>query len=165
MKPTRLYILGCCLCVLSGSALAINRCTDPHGKVVFQDKPCPSSSVTKTIKPSMRNTAASPGGDILLTDVTFAHKAFTIGLPKRWQVTVRQANSSAASTIRATSEQGDPILLLMSFLLKRQSVGMDTVVLDRIMQGIHEQHSANPDEQRVASIPINPVFLKAWARC
>ena len=28
------------------------------------------------------------------------------------------------------------------------------------MQGIHERHSANPDERRVSSIPIKPVFAK-----
>ena len=161
MKYTQLFIFACCLCLSSWSALAINRCTDANGKVAFQDKPCPLSSTTETIKPNISNITTTANDGVQLKEVAIgSNKTFTVGLPEGWQVTVQPTGAEATLTLRAVPEQGDALLLLMSFLPKRQSVGIDAMVLDRIMQGIHEQHSVNPDERRLASIPIKPVFAK-----
>ena len=35
---------------------------------------------------------------------------------------------------------------------------MDSAVLDQIMQGIHERHTANPAEAQVSSRAIKPLF-------
>ena len=161
MKFTHLFIFGCCLCLSSWSALAINRCTDANGKIAFQDKPCPVSSTAETIKPSISNITATAKDGVQLKEIAIGiNKTFTVGLPESWQATVQPAGPDATLTLRAVPEQGDALVLLMSFLPKRQSVGMDSMVLDRIMQGIHERHSVNPDERRLSSIPIKPVFSK-----
>jgi Domain of unknown function (DUF4124) len=163
MKSTQLYILASCLCLClySWSALAINRCTDANGKVAFQDKPCPVSSTTEKIKQNFSNTTTTIKHGVQLKDVTIgSNKTFTVGLPDSWQVTVQHAGAEATRTLRAVPEKGDALVLLMSFLPKRQSVGVDAMVLDRIMQDIHERHSVNPDERRLASTPIKPVFAK-----
>jgi hypothetical protein len=161
MKSTLLFVFGCCLCLSSWSALAINRCTDANGKVAFQDKPCPASSTTETITPSNSNgvTTAEDGVQLKKVDIG-SNKTFTVGLPEGWQVAVQPAGPDATISLRAVPERGDALVLLMSFIPERQAVGMDAMVLDRIMQGIHEQHSVNPDERRLASIPIEPLFAK-----
>lgn len=161
MNSTQLFVFGCILSLFSSNSLAINRCTDAKGNVAFQDKPCPASSTTETIKPSIRNIATTVENGVQLKEIDIGNnKTFTVALPESWQITVQPAGPDAALTLRAIPDRGDALLLLMTFLPKRQSVGMDTMVLDRIMQGIHEQHSINPDEQRLASIPIKPVFSK-----
>jgi hypothetical protein len=85
-------------------------------------------------------------------------KAFTIGIPGDWQSSIESAAELDAPTLRAVPVQGAHLILLMTFIPKRQTVGMDAVVLDKIMQGIHEQHAGNPAETRVASRAINPIF-------
>jgi len=161
MKLTQLFICGCCLCLSSWSALAINRCTDASGKVAFQDKPCPLESTAKTIQPSASKLLASTKNGVQLKEVSIGiNRTFTVGLPEDWQATVQPTDAGTAVTLRAVPAQGDTLILLMSFLPKRQSMNMDSMVLDRIMQGIHERHGVNPDERRLASIPIDPVFAK-----
>ena len=160
MKPTQAFVFACCLCLFSWNALAINRCTDGDGKVSFQDKPCPVNSSAVTIEPRVSNGAKSSKG-VQLKDVSIgSNKKFTVGLPDDWIVTVKPASGDAIRTLRAVPVQGDALVLLMSFIPKRQSLGLDELVLDKIMQAIYEQHSVNPDERRLASVPIKTVFAK-----
>jgi hypothetical protein len=78
--------------------------------------------------------------------------------PGDWQSSIESAAELDAPTLRAVPVQGAHLILLMTFIPKRQTVGMDAVVLDKIMQGIHEQHAGNPGETRVASRAIKPIF-------
>ncbi|MCJ8340906.1 MAG: DUF4124 domain-containing protein [Pseudomonadales bacterium] len=140
---------------------SINRCTDANGKMAFQNRPCPDSSTSETIKSSISNTAPTTIDGVQLKEIAIGkNKSFTVGLPKGWQATVQPTGSGAIRTLRAVPRQGDTLLLLMSFLPNRQSFGLDSIVLDKILQGIHEQHSVNPDERRLASTPIKLVFSK-----
>ena len=161
MKSAHIFVFGCCLLLSSWSAQSINRCTDANGKMAFQDRPCPNSSTSETIKSSISNTSTATNGNVQLKEILIGkNKSFTVGLPEGWQATVKPTGKDAIRTLRAVPKQGDSLLLLMSFLPNRQSVGMDSIVLDKILQGIHEQHSVNPDEKRLASIPIKLVFSK-----
>jgi hypothetical protein len=162
MKYTRLFIFACSLCLSSWSALAINRCIDANGKLAFQDRPCPVSSTSTTVKPTTSNIATTTKNGVQLKEIDIgSNNTFTVGLPQDWQVTVQPAEADGTITLKAVPEQGDALLLLMSFLSKRQSVAMDATVLDKVMQGIHEEHSANPNERQLASIPIKPLLSKS----
>lgn len=55
-------ILAAALACALSPAWAVNKCTGPDGKVVFQDAPCAGKGVTLNVKPAAGNAPASPVG-------------------------------------------------------------------------------------------------------
>lgn len=62
----RLWLATLLLVSLSGSAVAIQKCTDASGKVTFSDTPCPADN--KSVTQSLRKATASghPVDDVVL---------------------------------------------------------------------------------------------------
>ena len=56
MDPQQVLIA--CLVLLSGHAWAINKCTGPDGKMVFQDMPCAGKGERIDVRPASGNAPA-----------------------------------------------------------------------------------------------------------
>jgi hypothetical protein len=54
-------ILAAALACALSPAWAVNKCTGPDGKVVFQDAPCAGKGVTLNVKPAAGNATLQPG--------------------------------------------------------------------------------------------------------
>ena len=149
---------------LSSQSLAINKCTDGQGKISFQDKPCPSASemtVIQSISPSNANGNQSVNNpDIKIVDVNLTNgKSFSVGVPGNWQDSIRLGNETVP-TLRVVSSNGEPLILLMTFIPKRQSVGLDNIVLNEVMQGIADQHSNSKSERKIGVRKVDLVFAE-----
>ena len=153
---TTLVFLSLSICF---QAHAINKCTDSHGKVSFQDKPCPKSSVTNTIK--MRASNSGSVTDVKIVDIATGHgEKFSIGIPGNWQDSVQNSSNGVSSTVRISSRSNEDLVLLMTFFPKTQSFGMDQTLLDKLMGNIKNQHSQLSTETLVESTELKLIFSK-----
>jgi hypothetical protein len=138
---------------------AINKCTDSHGKISFQDTPCPNSSVTDTIKLKGSNAGSSTDVKVVVIS-TRDGKKFSIGIPGDWKDSVQDSTDGVSSTVRVSSRDSDDLVLLMTFFPNKQSFGMDQTLLNKLIGNIKSQHSKQSTETLIESKEIKLIFSK-----
>ncbi|MFN3495365.1 MAG: hypothetical protein ACK40L_12740 [Hydrogenophaga sp.] len=100
------------LLLLSTQVMAVNKCTGPDGKVVFQDARCEGKGETLNIRPS--SGAAPTGSSVSAPEIRAKRQAEIDGIHRR-------------SDIRAAIERGEPMVGMTRAQLE-QALGAPNLV-------------------------------------
>jgi hypothetical protein len=146
------------LAAVSSPAQAIVKCTDSNGKVLYQDKPCEKSHKFDSVPIKKKQFVSNSQADIKIVDIKAGSTQYSIGFPDTWKAEVRSKSSNPAPTLRVVAPGQNRLILLMTFLPKGKSFGMDEILFNELMQEIHDRHSKSKSERKVESRPINLIF-------
>ncbi len=164
-------------CLFSPSVFAIYQCTDNNGKVTFQDLPCQQNQQEQTLEleraqqhSATEKASASSAKSLSTKDFELVNipvdgdTEFVLGFPKKWQASSSFDQNLSVAKLRVTTPentaQDEKLVLLMTFIPSKKAVGMDNLLLDEMMQELHDNRAGNNNEKKVVSKKLKLPLVK-----